>query len=100
MEAAGGSGERWGAGGRCCAPARDGSPFPVRRRNVEEERPEVSLSKESPVCQPLLCYGMSEKHGNETGAANTSDLVKFAENPCHVLPDKGQEPSGCFYPAV
>lgn len=49
---------------------------------------------------PVLCYGMSEKHGNETGAANTSDLVKFAENPCHVLPDKGQEPSGCFYPAV
>lgn len=43
---------------------------------------------------------MSEKCKNQTGAANTSDLVKFAENPCHVLPDKGQEPSGCFYPAV
>lgn len=26
--------------------------------------------------------------------------IKSAQNPCHVLPDKGQEPCGCFYPAV
>lgn len=90
----------WGARGRCCAPAWAGSPFPVRRRKVEEEGSEMSVSRESRVCQPLLCFGMSEKHRNETAAANTSDLVKFAENPCHVLPDKRREPSECFYPAV
>lgn len=25
--------------------------------------------------------------------------IKSAQNPCHVLPDKGQEPCGCFLPS-
>lgn len=80
-----GSGGLWGVGGRFSLSSEE-----------EEGGRRVEVSKESHFCQRLLCYGMSKNHRNQTGAANTSDLVKFAENPCRVLPGKGQEPSGCF----
>lgn len=74
------SGGLWDVGGRFSLSSEE-----------EEGGRRVEVSKES-----HFCYGMSKIHRNQTGAANTSDLVKFAENPCRVLPGKGQEPSGCF----
>lgn len=68
------------------------------RAPVEEEGRGVRVCSRNAtsVFHPRFANRIGEKYGNKASAANTEDLVKFAENRCRVLPDKGQEPSGYF----